>query len=303
MAAHAEKSTSHSSATVTFLVSSFKERFLWDFYFGALRMPKVIGTVEFDDPALHQELSSQLKQNGVNVKEYAINVNDYKSYMEKARYQNYSSYRIAGGGGAKNFVEKTLEHYVASELLGFGSDDVYIDVGSADSPAPEIYRELYGCKSFRQDIMFQKGVRGGNIGGDACSMPLKDGFASKIGLHCSFEHFEGNSDVKFIKEASRILQPGGKMVILPLYLFTTYAVQTNPAYMPRGGIPFERDATLYCIRNKASRHQRFYDVPHFMKRVIGFSSAFETTVYAVANKKQVDPSCYLSYAVVFEKKK
>jgi|WetSurMetagenome_2_1015567.scaffolds.fasta_scaffold253629_1 hypothetical protein len=297
-----EKTVSHSGAMITFLASSFKERFLWDFYFGALRPPKVRGSVQFDDPALHQELVSQLKDNGVSVKEFQIDVDDYKAYMEKARYQDFSSYRIAGGGGAKNFVEKTLEHYVASKLLGFGKDDVYIDVGSADSPVPEIYRKLYGCKTFRQDIMFPHGVRGGNIGGDACAMPLKDGFASKIGLHCAFEHFEGNSDVKFVREASRILQVGGKMVILPLYLFKAYAVQTNPAYMPRGGIPFERDAMLYCIRNKASRHQRFYDVPHFMSRIIRFSNAFETTIYAVVNQKDVDPSCYLSFAAVFEKK-
>ena len=255
----AEKSIRHTTAMYSFMISAFKERFLWEFYYSGLRNPKVRGAVPHDDTKVHQEVLMELKENGFNVETYPIDVEDYKSFIDKAAYQTFPSYRVAGGGGAHNFVEKTLEHYLAAKLLEFGKDDVYIDVGSADSPAPEIYHKLYGATTFRQDIMFPRAVRGNIIGGDACDMPIEAGFATKIGLHCSFEHFEQNSDVKFIKEASRILRKGGKLCILPLYTFNKYAVQTNPAVMPRGGIPFEKDATLYCVKGWSSRHNRFYE--------------------------------------------
>jgi SAM-dependent methyltransferase len=301
MTSRPEKSNRHLSAMYSFMVLTFKERFLWDFYYRALRPPKVRGAVPHDDPRVQREIIGKLKKNGLNVKDYAIDINDYKAYIEKAEYPKYPSYRVTGGGGAKKFVEKTLEHYLAAKLLNFSRDDIYIDVGSADSPAPEIYNKLYGCKTFRQDIVFPKGRHGNIIGGDACAMSVEDGFATKIGLHCSFEHFEQNSDVKFIQEASRVLRTGGKMVILPLYLFNKYAVQTNPASMPRGGIPLEKDVTRYCLKNWSSRFNRFYDVPHFISRIVKNSSSFEKTIYTIANKKTVDPSCYISFAAVFEK--
>jgi hypothetical protein len=150
--------------------------------------------------------------------------------------------------------------------------------------------------------MFPRQIRGNVIGGDACDMPLETGFATKIGLHCSFEHFEQNSDVKFIKEASRILRQSGKLCILPLYMFNKYAVQTNPAVMPRGGIPFEKEATLYCVRGWSSRHNRFYDPSHLASRIKNNSTNFKITIYALENQKKVDPSCYIKFAAILEKK-
>jgi len=302
MSAKPEKAIHHTTAMYSFFIATFKERFLWEFYYSQLRDPKTRGPVLHDDPQVHIEVQSKLQENGFNIQTYPINVEDYDSYMQKANYRGFSSYMTTGGGGARNFTEKSLEHYVASKLLNLGKDDVYIDVGSADSPAPEIYHKLYGCTWFRQDIMFPRQVRGNIIGGDACDMPIESGFATKIGLHCSFEHFEGNSDVKFIREASRVLRKGGKLCILPLYLFNKYAVQTNPASMPSGGIPFERDATLYCVKGWSSRHSRFYDVPHLVTRIKNNASAYNLTIYVLENQKEVSSACYLKFAAVLEKK-
>jgi hypothetical protein len=302
VSAKPEKSIKHTTAMYSFAVSTFKERFLWEFYFSALREPKVRGAVPHDNPKVHVQVAAEIKQNGVEIEPFPIDVEDYGQYMERAKYARFPSYRVAGGGGAHNFVEKTLEHYLAAKLLDLNADDVYVDVGSADSPAPEIYRTLYGCRAFRQDIMFPRAVQGSVIGGNACDMPVESGFASKIGLHCSFEHFEGNSDVKLIREASRVLRKGGKLCILPLYMFSRYAVQTNPAAMPRGGIPFERDTTLYCVRGWSSRHNRFYDAPHFISRIKNNASPYRLKVYALENQKKVSPACYIKFAAVFEKK-
>lgn len=299
MSARAEKTVNHSVAMYDFALYRFKELLLWDTYFRALREPKVKQAVPHDNPQIHDEIITQLKKSSFNLKNYEIDVNDYRQYMKNAEYQKFPSYQ--NNCKTKNFIEKTLEHYLAAKLLNPSKDDVYIDIASADSPTPEIYSKLYGCKVYRQDIMFPEGVHGNIIGGDASQMPIEDGFATKMGLHCSFEHFENNSDIKFIKETSRILRKGGKLCILPLYLFNKYAIQTNPAVMPKGGIPFENDATLYCVKDWASRHNRFYNVPHLTARIRNNLNQLEMTIYIIQNQKKVASSCYIKFAALIEK--
>jgi hypothetical protein len=72
---------------------------------------------------------------------------------------------------------------------------------------------------YRQDLSFPEGIVGNVIGGDTADMPVRDAFANKMALHCSFEHFENGSDIGFIREASRVLRNPGKLIIVPLYLF------------------------------------------------------------------------------------
>jgi len=69
--------------------------------------------------------------------------------------------------------------------------------------------------------MVFSGFNGNTIGGNATDMLITDGVATKMALHCSFEHFEGDEDIRFIKEADKVLRGEGKMCILPLYLFNT----------------------------------------------------------------------------------
>ena len=148
--------------------------------------------------------------------------------------------------------------------------------------------------------MYAPGVRGKIIGGDACKMPMADGFFSKMGLHCSFEHFENDADMRFLGEANRVLGKGGRVSILPLYLFSEYAIQTNPVCVPKG-YSFEDQAKLYCVKGWQIHHSRFYDVPHLLKRVKSNLGQLDMTIYVIKNEKEVDPSCYVRFAAVLEK--
>ncbi|WP_425482769.1 hypothetical protein [Caldichromatium japonicum] len=53
-------------------------------------------------------------------------------------------------------------------------------------------------------------------------------------LHCAFEMFAGDDDVLFVQEAARLLVPGGRVVILPLYMYTHYCAYSTPEYWGRG---------------------------------------------------------------------
>jgi len=281
-----------------------KEMLLWHYRYSTLRKPKVKTAPDFGRSVMYhttaqKEIIHKLKDNRFEVLDYYMNIADYTLYMRRAEYHNFPNY--FDGGRAKYFVEKSIEHFLAARLLNLSKDDIYIDVASSNSPAAEIYQKLYGCKTFRQDLAFAIGINGNIIGGDAANMPVEDGFATKMGLHCSFEHFEGYSDIEFIKEASRVLRKGGKLCILPLYLFKTYAIQTDPSVLPKNGIVFEKDAVLYCKKGWGNRHGRYYDIPHFIARIRNNLNDLKLTIYVVQNEKELDPSCYIKFIGLFEK--
>ena len=133
-------------------------------------------------------------------------------------------------------------------------------------------------------------------------MPVEDSFATKMALHCSFEHFEKDSDVGFVKESNRVLSKDGKVCIVPLYLFSTYAIQTDPATFSRNDVHFEQDAILYCARGYKNRHGRFYDVPHLISRIRNNLDNLKLTLYWIENEKEVDRTCHVKFVALLEKK-
>jgi SAM-dependent methyltransferase len=282
-------------------IRKLEQPLLWDAYCAALREPKIESDVP-QNKEVQNDVAIELKKNRLDLVDIRIDINDYKLWKEKAEYQKIWFYYLKFGVIGRNLPEKSLEHYLAAKLLDLSEEDIYIDVGSSGSPTAEIYRKMYGCKTYMQDLVFPHGVYRNIIGGDAGNMPVENGFASKMACHCSFEHFEGDSDIAFIREAGRVLRNGGKLCILPFYFFTIYAIQTDPTVLPKGTQQFENDATLFCAKKYwGNRHGRFYDVSHFMSRIVNNMGCLKLRLYRVRNEKQVSPSCYVKFVALFEK--
>lgn len=277
----------------------YNDAYLWNYNYARLPQPKANGAVPQHNPRIHAQVVRQLREADYDVRDYGIDVDDFRRYLTKADYSQFPGYY--GGGKAPNFIEKSLEHYLAAKFLDIAREEVYVDIANDMSPTPEIYAALYGCRSYRQDLKFSEGLHGNTIGGDAVSMPVPEGFAGKMALHCSFEHFEGDADIRFIKEANRVLARGGRLCILPLYLYTEYAIQTDPGALPKGGINFEPEATLYCARFWGNRHGRIYSVPQLTSRIRSALGNLKLTIYVIQNEKEVDPSCYVKFIGVFDK--
>jgi predicted O-methyltransferase YrrM len=260
-----------------------------------ITQPKKIGMVGYL-PGAEDRSVRRLSQLGIDVRDYQIDVARYREYVAAARYrEDFPHYYPF------NLPEKSLEHYIAATLLEVNQHDVYIDIASQHSAVPYIYCRLFGAKTYRQDLAYPLGLNGDTIGGDASSMPVPDGFASKMALHCSFEHFEGDTDIGFIREVSRVLVPGGAVCIVPLYIAEEYCIQTDPVVAVASAVVFEDDATIYCADGWNNRYGRFYDPEHLVSRVRGNLNDLELEVYRITNASAADESCYARFAMVLRK--
>jgi predicted SAM-dependent methyltransferase len=245
----------------------------------------------------NEELLQLLREKGLATGRIEVDKEEYAAYLEKAGYkEKYPNYY------SSNFQEKSLEHFIAFTLLDLKEIDVFIDIAAEHSPHAEIFSRLTGCKSYMQDIMFEEGIHGNKIGGDASKLPLDDHSCTGVLAAYSIEHFEGNADVLFMKEMSRVLDIVGRVVILPLYLHKKPFCITDPRYSIPGNVEFDAGIDVHCIENWGNRHGRFYSPETLYARLIEPNlSNMRFMVFYVKNFKTVHESVYCRFALVAEK--
>jgi SAM-dependent methyltransferase len=267
----------------------------WDRLYAALPEPKRVGAIVVDD-AVAGEVRAALEADGLTVERRSVEPERYRQWLARADYARYPLY--LDGGRDRTFHEKGLEHFLAAGLLGLGPGQVCIDIASQNSPAPDIYARLHGVEVYTQDLSYPPGLDGRRIGGSASKLPLADGFADAMVLHNAFEHFEGDADMGFIREAARVLRPGGRLCILPLFLYTEYAIQTDPAALTGTWPPFDPGARLWAARGWQDRHGRFYDAARLRSRVLANAGVFALRLLEYTDARAVDDYCHLRFAVV-----
>lgn len=242
------------------------------------------------------QIRIELERAGLKVIPYRVNIPEFRNWLKKAAF---SEYYVKAYGGV--FVEKALEHYVSSDLLQLSQSKVFIDVAASSSPWLNIAPRLYGVKALAIDLNPPTApVPGLKIAADATRMPLRQSSVDAMALHCAFEMFEGDADVRLIQEATRILQPGGKMVILPLYLHHLYYGDSAPM-ADRRGLDYQGAKRVWREDGYRVRFSRKYDVTAFLERVVRQKGPLRLTICYLENEKEVDPICYLKFAAVFER--
>lgn len=257
-----------------------------------------IGHVNHTAPQVITAIHDDFKKYDIPVNEWYVNAEEYNEYFEKAAYEDlYPNYY-------KDYLpEKSFEHFIAFRLLDIRSGEIFLDIASENSPIPEIFSRLTGCKSYRQDIMYLPGINGDQIGGDACQMSVPDQFAHKVALTCSLEHFEGERDQRLFIELSRVLKPGGKVCVVPFYTYTSAANQIDPAVSIPNSIPLDKNATIYCAKKWGNRFGRFYSPASFVERIFNPAKDFLSfEVFRIMNADEVHHDIYARFALVVTKK-
>lgn len=246
----------------------------------------------------YNSLRNRLNELKVRVEDIALDIQDFKKWL-----QAYPEICAMYANSADAQIEKCLEHYLSFTLLGLSSTDTFVDIAAAGSPFSDLLRRRLGLRAYRLDLSYPKGIHGYNIGADAGDTGLPEGFATAMALHCAYECFMGDADMRFIREASRILKPGGRYVILPLYLDKTYFVSTSP-YCNQKEVTIDSGATkLWRDDSYKIPFSRHYSPESFAERIYSLvPSNMSGTVYFLRNLPDVSKSfvgqriyCYFAF--------
>lgn len=251
---------------------------------------KVVNYLNHMHPARINCIKDRLRDKGLDVQSIKLSKNEYDKYIHDAKYDaEYYKY---------NLLEKSLEHFICYKLLNISKNDFLVDIACEISPLCEIMQRLIGCKGYMQDLMFPVGINGNRIGGDAANLPVSDDFFSGASVTCSLEHFEGDADIRFMTEMARVLKPGGKVVIAPLYIYPTACYLTDPVMAVVGEVPF--DEPVFCIENWGNRHARFYSPETLYERLIKPNPSIKFEILLLENSDDFgDPThCYCRFILV-----
>ncbi len=133
-----------------------------------------------------------------------------------------------GPGGA--FAKKPLEFFGTWSLLQPRPEDIFLDAAGGVFTYLD---RLETRERYLHDLEIGPALReklGPGVTfleSDAAAIPLPDASVDKISCHHAFEHFERDADIGFVAEIQRLLRPGGRACILPVFIGETYYEVTS----------------------------------------------------------------------------
>ncbi len=206
------------------------------------------------------------------------------------------------------YRRKIMEYYFVDKLLGFAqwdSGEIYLDLGAQASPFARYLREKRGIKAYGIDLA--KSIYadlGYYLQEDVTDLHFSDNSVRAMSAQSAYETFTGTIDSRMIQEASRVLEPGGKFIILPLYMHEKYLSTVSPTYYGKGTAD---EGSYECIRTDCRGDLaigRFYDIAALKRRVLNVAEKFglKTTVYILPNKLvECDSFVYLKFILMLQK--
>jgi len=245
-----------------------------------------------------ESIERDLTKLGVTIQDYNPSPESFKAFQT----ENWFPIDYHGGMTSGVWDEKLLEHWIASdrlELMYFGPNDIYVDVAAANSPWVKNLRNRKEIPAFAIDIN-KVGLPYRHLDyyrrEDATNTNFKKASVMGASLHCAFEMFMKDDDTRLIKEAARILRPGSKLVVLPLYMHTHYCAYATPEYYGKG---YSDPVAVEYIRMDCSGvpSSRKYDATTLKRRILdqieSLSMSYE--LLAVRNKPALGCNIYCHF--------
>jgi SAM-dependent methyltransferase len=248
-------------------------------------------------PEANEELAvKKLNEHGCVIERIHIPIQEFNNWQKRVDYENRFPIYFKEYGppnqSPENWTRKQFEHFLTFKLSKINESSSVIDVAAANAPVQRILRDVFDIsEAWRQDWNYTTDKTSKTLGGNASSLAVDDESFDALLLHNSWEHFEGDSDLDFLKEAARVLKTGGKVIITPLFFGLEGFVSTSPEcwshkYRAASEPPQFREEVPVIVNNSinqrySQRHsvklllRHFNDVPRLSPKIIIISNAYD----------------------------
>jgi SAM-dependent methyltransferase len=269
-----------------------------------LHLFRVHGQREYRSPTAVQleQIEAALGGFGLRCVDYRVDPADLAAFA--ARFAFPTDYHGGRDGGV--YDEKLLEHFVAWDLLGLASAAPrwpYVDIAGASSPWAKMLR-AQGLEAFSLDLNPHPSLSDleFTIRADATASPFAPASIGSASLQCAYEMFAGDADTRLLGELARILRPGGRAVISPLYMHVEPCHYQSPEYFGR---PFGDPGAIGYVRRDAWRvpTSRKYSAQTLHERVCepARRAGLAPRLLVLRNKGQIGSGIYMHFILLLDK--
>lgn len=255
-------------------------------------------------PVFQSPTPEELVRIETDLRAEGVHLHDYEplpSRFDAFRRERFFPPHYHGGEQGGVWDEKMLEHWITSELLDLASftpADVYLDVAASSSPWVKVLRERLDVQAFAVDLA--PGAEFHDLPfyrvENATATTFPTASIRGASLHCAYEMFTGEHDVGLLDELARILRPGGKAVIVPLYLHTHYCAYSTAEYFGKGhSDPKAKEyVRLDCSGVPSSRK---YDARILVERILRRIESLGMTyrLLVLRNQKELGSGIYCHF--------
>ena len=260
---------------------------------------RVRNATEYASPSDDELRSIEADLVGLGVSVAPLRLDPARFAEFKSRLPFPPNYHGGPDGGV--WDEKLLEHFIAFDRLGLdglSETDIYLDVAACESPWASILRDELNIQACAIDL--EVGWRYRRLPyyrqEDATATSFGDGDVQAASLQCAFEMFQGDADIGLIRELKRILAPGGRCIISPLYMHTHYCGYSTAEYFDRGYA--DPGAVTYVRRGcRGVPFSRKYDAKNLKTRILD-TIAEEGMTYRLLrldNKNELGSNVYCHF--------
>ncbi len=186
-------------------------------------------------------------------------------------------------------ADKWIEHFLSIYLLKPRRRELMVDMASCWSPFGGIVKNITKAQVYMQDMCFEKGIHKNRIGSDCTDIPLADASVDVISVNNSIEHFEDAKDSQFLQEAFRLLKPGGRLCIVPLFISSVVVNMADPD-LDLSSVAFDPGAVLVSAKPWKIPFARYYTPETFVQRLISAVPQFEFEIISIHGMNRFDPS-------------
>jgi hypothetical protein len=247
------------------------------------------------------EIESRLVSMGMPCQDMVVSPEEFDRFIDSAGFP--PDYH--GGHQSGVYREKLLEHYLAWKVLGLeaGFRAPYLDVAACASPWARLLRDS-GIEAYAIDLAIADEFAALPYyrREDATATTFPDASMGGASLQCAYEMFVGEQDIGLLFELGRILKPGGRAVISPLYMHTHACYYQTPEFY---GQPYgDRGATGYVRRDTwGVPCSRKYSPETLKSRVWdeALQAGLIPTLHVLRNKGAIAEGIYMHFILVLER--